>query len=110
MDVHGVSSSGAPGRTGRVAGRERERGSRTFAFARTDGGMILSGPNDCRGSTKDARILPVFLHSPAQYVSVNQPSDVTAAGLRRSLIEVSETSQSPCETVTYSSWTRAADC
>ena len=98
MDVHGVSSSGAPGRTGRVAGRERERGSRTFAFARTDGGMILSGPNDCRGSTKDARILPVFLHSPAQYVSVgvsvsvSQPSDVTVAGLRRSLIEVSETS------------------
>lgn len=26
--------------------------------------MILSGPNDCRGSTKDARILPAFLHSP----------------------------------------------
>jgi hypothetical protein len=69
--------------------------------------MILSGPNDCRGSTKDAKILPVFLHSPAQYVS--QPSDVTAASLKRSLIGDSETSQSPCETVTYSSWTRAAD-
>ena len=85
--VHGVLCSGASGRTLRVAGspeaagRERERASRTFAFARTDGGMILSGPNDCRGSTKDARILPVFLHSPAQYVSVSQPSDVTAAGL-----------------------------
>jgi hypothetical protein len=26
--------------------------------------MILSGPKDCRGSTKDAKILPVFLHSP----------------------------------------------
>jgi hypothetical protein len=59
--------------------QEEEEASRTFAFARTDGGMILSGPNDCRGSTKDARILPVFLHSPAQCVS--QPSDVTAAGL-----------------------------
>ena len=36
---------------------------RTFAFASTDGGIILSGPKDCRGSTKDARILPAFLHS-----------------------------------------------
>lgn len=63
--------------------------------------MILSGPNDCRGSTKDARILPVFLHSPAQHVSisnsisfrvsVSQRSDVTAAGRRRSLIQVSAT-------------------
>jgi hypothetical protein len=43
-------------------------GLRTFALARTDGGMILSGPNACRGSTNDARILPVFLHSP---VAVN---------------------------------------
>jgi hypothetical protein len=27
--------------------------------------MILSGPNACRGSTNDAKILPAFLHSPA---------------------------------------------
>jgi hypothetical protein len=33
-------------------------------LARTEGGMILSGPKACRGSTNDARILPVFLHSP----------------------------------------------
>ena len=38
----------------------------TFALARLVGGMILSGPNACRGSTKDARIFPVFLHSPAE--------------------------------------------
>jgi hypothetical protein len=25
---------------------------RPFALERTDGGMTLSGPNDCRGSTK----------------------------------------------------------
>jgi len=29
----------------------------------------LSGPNACRGSTNEARILPVFLHSPASAVS-----------------------------------------
>lgn len=28
--------------------------------------MILSGPNACLGSTKEARILPVFLHSPRE--------------------------------------------
>jgi hypothetical protein len=63
------------GGTGRVAGSPEARGreKRTFAFARTDGGMILSGPKDCRGSTKDARILPVFLHSPAEQIV----SDVT---------------------------------
>lgn len=35
----------------------------TFALASTDGGMTLSGPKACRGSTKAARILPHFLHS-----------------------------------------------
>jgi len=35
----------------------------TFAFANTEGGMILSGPKDCRGSTKDVKILLHFLHS-----------------------------------------------
>jgi hypothetical protein len=46
---------------------------RPFALERTEGGMTLSGPNDCRGSTKliiskhglsghyEARILPTFL-------------------------------------------------
>lgn len=37
---------------------------RPFAFARICGGMILSGPKACLGSTKDARIRPHFLHSP----------------------------------------------
>lgn len=37
----------------------------TFALASTDGGMTLSGPNDCLGSMNDARILPHFLHSAA---------------------------------------------
>jgi hypothetical protein len=44
-----------------------------FAFERTEGGITLSGPKDCRGSTKlivslvpmggtyEARILPTFL-------------------------------------------------
>lgn len=41
----------------------------TFAFARMFGGMILSGPSACRGSMKEARILPVFLHSPAEEMS-----------------------------------------
>lgn len=36
---------------------------RTFAFARTEGGIILSGPKACLGSTKDAKILLHFLHS-----------------------------------------------
>lgn len=38
---------------------------RTLALLRICGGMTLSGPKACRGSTKDARILPAFLHSPA---------------------------------------------
>lgn len=33
--------------------------------------MILSGPKDCRGSTNEARILPVFLHSPGGIWSVS---------------------------------------
>jgi hypothetical protein len=43
-----------------------------FAFDKTEGGITLSGPNDCRGSTNltvslvrwevyEARILPTFL-------------------------------------------------
>jgi len=36
----------------------------TFAFAKIWGGMILSGPKLCLGSTNEARILPAFLHSP----------------------------------------------
>jgi hypothetical protein len=42
---------------------------RPLAFARTEGGMTLSGPNDCLGSTKEARIRPHFLHSPVEVVS-----------------------------------------
>jgi len=32
--------------------------------------MILSGPKDWRGSTKDARILPHFLHSAVVVLAV----------------------------------------
>jgi hypothetical protein len=39
---------------------------RPFARARTSGGMILSGPKDWFGSTKEARILAAFLHSPGR--------------------------------------------
>lgn len=35
-----------------------------FALARISGGMILSGVTAWRGLTKDARMRPVFLHSP----------------------------------------------
>lgn len=42
------------------------RMARPLALARIFGGMILSGPKDCRGSTKEARMRPVFLHSPVQ--------------------------------------------
>jgi hypothetical protein len=41
----------------------RGREPRTLALARTEGGMTLSGPNACRGSMKEDRILPHFLHS-----------------------------------------------
>ncbi len=50
----------------------------TLALARTDGGMTFSGANACRGSTKEDRILPHFLHSAAKGVSVN--SDALAGG------------------------------
>lgn len=35
----------------------------TLAFARTDGGMTFSGPNDWRGSMNEVKIFPHFLHS-----------------------------------------------
>jgi hypothetical protein len=40
------------------------RMARPFALARTEGGMILSGPKAWRGSMNEVRILLVFLHSP----------------------------------------------
>lgn len=39
---------------------------RPLALARICGGMILSGPKACRGSTNEARMRPVFLHSPVK--------------------------------------------
>ena len=36
-----------------------------FALLRIWGGMTLSGPKACRGSTKDARIFAACIHSPA---------------------------------------------
>lgn len=80
-----ASMSGQPGRVAGELGRRQKRAAAwetpTFAFASTDGGMILSGPNACRGSTKDARILPVFLHSPALLCQLRsvQLCDVTTA-------------------------------
>jgi hypothetical protein len=69
----------ALGGAGQLAGPpERGHAAPTFALARTCGGMILSGPKDCRGSTNDARILPVFLHSPVFHLSV----DVTGRQMR----------------------------
>jgi len=52
---------------------------RPLALARIEGGIILSGPNACEGSMKDARIRPHFLHSPGRTVLVydfciSQPS------------------------------------
>ena len=52
------------GRT--ISGCSRRRGVMwflTLAFARTDGGMTFSGPKAWRGSIKEARIFPHFLHS-----------------------------------------------
>jgi hypothetical protein len=40
------------------------RMARPLALARICGGMTLSGPKDCLGSMKEARIRPHFLHSP----------------------------------------------
>jgi hypothetical protein len=40
------------------------RMARPLAFARICGGMTLSGPKACLGSTKEARMRPHFLHSP----------------------------------------------
>lgn len=40
-------------------------GNLTFAPARISGGMTLSGPKACLGSTKEVKILAAFLHSPA---------------------------------------------
>ena len=63
---------------------------RPLAFARIWGGIILSGPKDCFGSMKDARILPVFLHSP---IDCQEPSRAWQ-----------------CDMATYSSLKRAEDC
>lgn len=49
----------------------------TFAFARICGGMILSGPKACRGSTKEVRILPAFVHSP---VAVGEQRSAMSCG------------------------------
>ena len=54
---------------------EAEKCMGTFARARISGGMILSGPNAWLGSMKEARILPAFLHSPVEVVSIACASD-----------------------------------
>jgi hypothetical protein len=58
----------------------------TFAFARICGGIILSGPKACRGSTKDAKIFPAFLHSPA----LDQYSCTTLTALSDDLLLIEE--------------------
>lgn len=95
MSVFGacqVSILALLGGAGRVAGSPEAQGreNRTFAFARTDGGIILSGPKDCRGSTKDARILPVFLHSPAEQIDCqrrHRAASLTTFEARQSAIK-----------------------
>lgn len=48
--------------------------------------MILSGPKACRGSTKEAKIFPAFLHSPAP----DQYSCITSTALRDDLLLIEE--------------------
>ena len=48
------------------------RMARPLALARIWGGMILSGPKACRGSMKEARMRPHFLHSPAKRCVVSE--------------------------------------
>jgi hypothetical protein len=62
-------------------GKGMEGGSgRTLAWASTPGGITLSGPKDWRGSTKEARILPHFLHSAGTW-SVSPHAQLTAQGV-----------------------------
>lgn len=53
--------------------RDKSRG-HTLALARTEGGIILSGPKACRGSIKDVRILPHFLHSARVVAQISRVS------------------------------------
>jgi hypothetical protein len=43
--------------------------------------MILSGPKLCLGSTKDARILPAFLHSPGSVSTTVEEDRMTETAL-----------------------------
>lgn len=52
--------------------------------------MILSGPKDCFGSMKEARIFPVFLHSPRE---CQKPKKMLGKRV-----------------ATYSSWKKEAGC
>jgi hypothetical protein len=60
---------------------DSERSEHTFAFASTEGGMILSGPKACRGSTKEVRIFPHFLHSAMVFVSYEVYKRTREAGM-----------------------------
>jgi hypothetical protein len=65
------------------------RMARPLALARMLGGMILSGPKACRGSMKEARMRPHFLHSPVRYIiSLCNARRVVATVFRGSLVVV----------------------
>jgi hypothetical protein len=50
----------------------------------------LSGPKACRGSTNDARIFPVFLHSPVFQLSVDVTGRQVRALRQRHLLLIDE--------------------
>lgn len=52
---------------------------RPLALARMEGGMTLSGPKAWRGLTKEARILPHFLHSAGEDVSMSRRGEAWGA-------------------------------
>lgn len=70
------------------------RGGLAFAEARTAGGMTLSGPNAWRGSMKDVKIFPHFLHS-AVWAGISSQSICFACKLFCFLHRSSPWSQGP---------------
>lgn len=104
-------------------------GGLAFAEARTAGGMTLSGPNAWRGSMKDVRIFPHFLHSAmfedipvSQFVSLldcfvscsvaarGSKTRMAGTGLRPAGLGESDESGGCREEWTYTPWTPEVDC
>lgn len=63
-------------------------GSQTFAFANICGGIILSGPKACRGSTKEARTYRARKLRARPRAREYKPELTLAAFLHSLLIEV----------------------